>query len=198
MLSAPRVVGTRRTVSPSERICVSMSVQCRGSRSSQGLRSHFGFRQRKTTSPAMRPVTAASMLPNRAAASRCGCSVTCHGVWRGVRRCHVCERQGTFVPKLPRDQPSSPVLPSGWEQRTDAQGRAYFLDHNTQNSTWTDPRNALDRFAECGCCLQRVPAGCWLFHRSSGAVLPVFRPFFVSPMVSAYLRSLSPVYRERG
>ncbi|WFD08500.1 HECT-type E3 ubiquitin transferase [Malassezia vespertilionis] len=31
-------------------------------------------------------------------------------------------------------------LPSGWEQRTTADGRAYFVDHNTRTTTWVDPR----------------------------------------------------------
>jgi hypothetical protein len=31
-------------------------------------------------------------------------------------------------------------LPSGWEMRTDASGRNYFVDHNTRSTTWQDPR----------------------------------------------------------
>ncbi|CAG8528464.1 8493_t:CDS:10 [Paraglomus occultum] len=31
-------------------------------------------------------------------------------------------------------------LPSGWEQRTTPEGRAYFVDHNTRTTTWVDPR----------------------------------------------------------
>ena len=31
-------------------------------------------------------------------------------------------------------------LPSGWEQRTTAEGRPYFVDHNTRTTTWVDPR----------------------------------------------------------
>lgn len=38
-------------------------------------------------------------------------------------------------------KPSDP-LPPGWEMGTDSQGRAFFIDHNTQTTTWTDPRLA--------------------------------------------------------
>jgi hypothetical protein len=31
-------------------------------------------------------------------------------------------------------------LPLGWERAVDAQGRVYFVDHNTQKTTWEDPR----------------------------------------------------------
>lgn len=31
-------------------------------------------------------------------------------------------------------------LPSGWEQRNTAEGRPYFVDHNTRTTTWVDPR----------------------------------------------------------
>lgn len=31
-------------------------------------------------------------------------------------------------------------LPAGWEQQHTPEGRCYFIDHNTQTRTWTDPR----------------------------------------------------------
>ncbi|KAI9728740.1 MAG: hypothetical protein M1828_002846 [Chrysothrix sp. TS-e1954] len=31
-------------------------------------------------------------------------------------------------------------LPGGWEERHTAEGRAYFVDHNTRTTTWVDPR----------------------------------------------------------
>ena len=34
------------------------------------------------------------------------------------------------------------VLPEGWEERTDAKGRKFFIDHNTRTTTWNDPRNS--------------------------------------------------------
>jgi E3 ubiquitin-protein ligase NEDD4 len=36
--------------------------------------------------------------------------------------------------------PGSGELPVGWEQRHTAEGRAYFVDHNTRTTTWVDPR----------------------------------------------------------
>ncbi|KAF2812250.1 uncharacterized protein BDZ99DRAFT_346593, partial [Mytilinidion resinicola] len=31
-------------------------------------------------------------------------------------------------------------FPSGWGQRYTAEGRVYFVDHNTRTTTWVDPR----------------------------------------------------------
>ena len=31
------------------------------------------------------------------------------------------------------------MLPSGWEARTDGQGRTFFVDHNTKTTSWTRP-----------------------------------------------------------
>jgi hypothetical protein len=30
-------------------------------------------------------------------------------------------------------------LPAGWEERKDDHGRTYFIDHNTQSTTWVRP-----------------------------------------------------------
>jgi WW domain len=30
-------------------------------------------------------------------------------------------------------------LPDGWEEKTDVQGRTYYMDHNTRSTTWTRP-----------------------------------------------------------
>jgi hypothetical protein len=30
-------------------------------------------------------------------------------------------------------------LPTGWEERKDEHGRTYFIDHNTQSTTWVRP-----------------------------------------------------------
>jgi len=32
-------------------------------------------------------------------------------------------------------------LPAGWEQQYTPGGRAYFMDHNTHNTTFIDPRS---------------------------------------------------------
>lgn len=37
-------------------------------------------------------------------------------------------------------QRSSEPLPPGWQMSTDGQGRTFFIDHNTETTTWTDPR----------------------------------------------------------
>lgn len=31
-------------------------------------------------------------------------------------------------------------LPQGWEEARDSKGRVYFIDHNTKQTTWKDPR----------------------------------------------------------
>uniref|UniRef100_G3UUS0 WW domain-containing protein n=1 Tax=Meleagris gallopavo TaxID=9103 RepID=G3UUS0_MELGA len=30
-------------------------------------------------------------------------------------------------------------LPSGWEERKDAKGRTYYVNHNNRTTTWTRP-----------------------------------------------------------
>ncbi|KAK7056861.1 hypothetical protein VNI00_002578 [Paramarasmius palmivorus] len=35
-------------------------------------------------------------------------------------------------------------LPLGWEERRTAEGRPYFVDHNTRTTTWVDPRRNLN------------------------------------------------------
>lgn len=36
-------------------------------------------------------------------------------------------------------------LPDGWEEKTDKQGRTYYMDHNTRSTTWTRPSPAPTR-----------------------------------------------------
>ncbi|RLN72756.1 hypothetical protein BBJ28_00006286 [Nothophytophthora sp. Chile5] len=36
--------------------------------------------------------------------------------------------------------PTTDPLPPGWEELIDAEGRVYFVDHNTRTTTWMDPR----------------------------------------------------------
>lgn len=38
--------------------------------------------------------------------------------------------------------PTSDPLPPGWQELKDAEGRMYFVDHNTKMTTWMDPRVA--------------------------------------------------------
>lgn len=55
------------------------------------------------------------------------------------------------APQPPSGQPDSATtnsdtannnepLPAGWEMRTDPQGRAYYVDHNTRTTTWERPQ----------------------------------------------------------
>jgi hypothetical protein len=38
--------------------------------------------------------------------------------------------------------PTNEPLPLGWQELKDAEGRVYFVDHNTRTTTWVDPRVA--------------------------------------------------------
>ncbi|KAL6713109.1 hypothetical protein ACLMJK_009230 [Lecanora helva] len=38
--------------------------------------------------------------------------------------------------------PPGKSLPAGWESRLTPQGKTYYVDHNTQTTTWTDPRGS--------------------------------------------------------
>jgi hypothetical protein len=44
------------------------------------------------------------------------------------------------------EQASAPLppkeLPLGWEEKTDAKGRVFFIDHINRRTTWTDPRES--------------------------------------------------------
>ncbi|KAJ3096251.1 hypothetical protein HK100_005607 [Physocladia obscura] len=55
---------------------------------------------------------------------------------------HITPAPGTTP--SPAAQVSAPTatgpLPAGWEQRVTADGRTYFVDHNTRTTTWLDPR----------------------------------------------------------
>ncbi|KAI9475785.1 MAG: hypothetical protein EXX96DRAFT_526517 [Benjaminiella poitrasii] len=44
------------------------------------------------------------------------------------------------IPNNNMTSAGSGPLPPGWEMRTSAEGRPYFVDHNTRTTTWVDPR----------------------------------------------------------
>lgn len=44
--------------------------------------------------------------------------------------------------EVPVAPPTVKPLPLGWEEKTDAKGRAFFVDHINRLTTWTDPRQA--------------------------------------------------------
>ncbi|PPQ91659.1 hypothetical protein CVT25_012872 [Psilocybe cyanescens] len=48
---------------------------------------------------------------------------------------------GPTAPRLFDDEAGNP-LPAGWERRTDPQGRTYYVDHNTRQTTWHRPTTA--------------------------------------------------------
>lgn len=44
-----------------------------------------------------------------------------------------------------RRESSELPLPAGWEEARDYDGRVFYIDHNTRQTSWIDPR---DRYAE--------------------------------------------------
>ncbi|XP_078677677.1 E3 ubiquitin-protein ligase NEDD4-like isoform X1 [Branchiostoma floridae x Branchiostoma belcheri] len=42
-------------------------------------------------------------------------------------------------PQVQASSPSQPAMPQGWEERQDANGRTYYVDHNTRQTTWHRP-----------------------------------------------------------
>ncbi|KAL6085227.1 hypothetical protein STEG23_036905, partial [Scotinomys teguina] len=46
------------------------------------------------------------------------------------------------VPPQPRARESSELpLPAGWEEARDYDGRVFYIDHNTRQTSWIDPRD---------------------------------------------------------
>lgn len=43
-----------------------------------------------------------------------------------------------------RRESSELPLPAGWEEARDYDGRVFYIDHNTRQTSWIDPR---DRYA---------------------------------------------------
>jgi len=38
------------------------------------------------------------------------------------------------------------VLPPGWEEKIDANGRTYYVDHNTRTTTWQRPTRSVGSY----------------------------------------------------
>ncbi|XP_053164445.1 protein WWC3 isoform X2 [Hemicordylus capensis] len=67
--------------------------------------------------------------------------------------------QGTGQPPVvsagggPRARESSELpLPAGWEEARDYDGRVFYIDHNTRQTSWIDPRDRITKpltFADC-------------------------------------------------
>ncbi|XP_066476687.1 protein WWC3 [Tiliqua scincoides] len=53
----------------------------------------------------------------------------------------------------PRSRESSELpLPAGWEEARDFDGRVFYIDHNTRQTSWIDPRDRITKpltFADC-------------------------------------------------
>ena len=45
---------------------------------------------------------------------------------------------------MPRKGNGQLPLPEGWEEARDYDGKVFFIDHNTKQTSWVDPR---DRYA---------------------------------------------------
>ncbi|MEE6469318.1 hypothetical protein FKM82_008579 [Ascaphus truei] len=60
-----------------------------------------------------------------------------------------CPSQGT----LPGRRESSELpLPTGWEEARDYDGKVFYIDHNTRQTSWIDPRDRITKpltFADC-------------------------------------------------
>ncbi|MED6291746.1 hypothetical protein CHARACLAT_026815 [Characodon lateralis] len=41
-----------------------------------------------------------------------------------------------------RRESSELPLPAGWEEARDYDGRVFFIDHNTRQTSWIDPRDS--------------------------------------------------------
>jgi E3 ubiquitin-protein ligase NEDD4 len=62
-------------------------------------------------------------------------------------------------------------LPSGWEERRTAEGRPYFVDHQTRTTTWYDPRRNLARpTAASNDALGPLPSGWEMRLTSTGRI----------------------------
>ncbi|XP_034736743.1 protein WWC2-like [Etheostoma cragini] len=51
-----------------------------------------------------------------------------------------------------RRESSELPLPAGWEEARDYDGRVFFIDHNTRQTSWIDPRDRITKpltFADC-------------------------------------------------
>ncbi|XP_006821406.1 protein KIBRA-like [Saccoglossus kowalevskii] len=53
---------------------------------------------------------------------------------------------------MPRNHNGELLLPAGWEEARDYDGKIYYIDHNTKQTSWIDPRDRLTKpqtFADC-------------------------------------------------
>uniref|UniRef100_A0A673BZY3 WW domain-containing protein n=1 Tax=Sphaeramia orbicularis TaxID=375764 RepID=A0A673BZY3_9TELE len=65
----------------------------------------------------------------------------------GIKR-----RAGGSSPLTIPTESSELPLPAGWEEARDYDGRVFFIDHNTRQTSWIDPRDRITKpltFADC-------------------------------------------------
>ena len=58
-------------------------------------------------------------------------------------------QQRTVVPSALTDEESE-TMPGGWQENVTDDGRVYYIDHNSQTTTWVDPRKTLRPKAQKG------------------------------------------------
>ncbi|KAJ8282491.1 hypothetical protein COCON_G00050100 [Conger conger] len=57
-----------------------------------------------------------------------------------------------WVSSSKRRESSELPLPAGWEEARDYDGRVFYIDHNTRQTSWIDPRDRITKpltFADC-------------------------------------------------
>ena len=73
--------------------------------------------------------------------------------WRSVYKCAVDDHgdHGCIDgPVMPRRRTDGDLpLPGGWEECVDSDGKPFFLNHHSQQSTWVDPRDRWDWAPRC-------------------------------------------------
>lgn len=90
------------------------------------------------TTPAAAPATAPAVAP----AAVPPASTALNGSVLGPPSGSPQPPAGSSVDGVPNGAPPDPnePLPAGWEMRKDAQGRMYYVDHNTRTTTWERPQ----------------------------------------------------------
>lgn len=94
----------------------------------------------QTVQPRQRPQTAGLLEPDSAVtASALARRLSVNSAASGAGPSSSTSAQS---PQLSRNisRADTRPLPSGWEQRVTAEGRIYYVDHNTRTTSWHDPR----------------------------------------------------------
>uniref|UniRef100_A0A8C5S7K9 WW domain-containing protein n=1 Tax=Laticauda laticaudata TaxID=8630 RepID=A0A8C5S7K9_LATLA len=66
--------------------------------------------------------------------------------WFSGKREGAKEDGGAGAGGMGADETSSELpLPAGWEEARDYDGRVFYIDHNTRQTSWIDPRDRSER-----------------------------------------------------